>query len=66
LSQNRFHVRQAAAVLLKMAKTTSDPEIAAGLVRVAADLKEQAGELPTELSPEAHPETRLAASVAHD
>ena len=32
--------------LLKMAKTTSDPNIAAGLVEIAADLKDQAGELP--------------------
>jgi hypothetical protein len=29
-----------------MAKETSDPKMAATLVRVAADLKEQAGELP--------------------
>jgi hypothetical protein len=42
----RFHARQAAAALLKMAKTTSDPKIAAGLVEAAADLKDQAGELP--------------------
>jgi hypothetical protein len=32
--------------LLKMAKTTSDPRVAAGLVEAAADLKDQAGELP--------------------
>ena len=44
--QNRFHARQAAAALLKMAKTTSDPNVAAGLIDVAADLKDQAGELP--------------------
>ena len=43
---NRFHARQAALALLKMAKTTSDPKIAAGLVEAAADLKDQAGELP--------------------
>jgi hypothetical protein len=30
----------------KMAKTTSDPKVAAGLVDAAADLKDQAGELP--------------------
>ena len=35
-----------AAALLKMAKTTSDPGLAAGLVQAAADLKDQAGELP--------------------
>jgi hypothetical protein len=46
LFQNRYHARQAAAALLKMAKTTSDPRVAAGLVEAAADLKEQAGELP--------------------
>ena len=32
-----FHARQASLVLLKMAKTTSDPDLAAGLVRAAAD-----------------------------
>jgi hypothetical protein len=46
VSQIRLHQRQAAAVLLKMAKTTSDPGIAARLVEFAADLKDQAGELP--------------------
>jgi hypothetical protein len=45
-----FHARQASLVLLKMAKTTSDPDLAAGLVRAAADLKEQAGELPPPVS----------------
>jgi len=43
---NRFHARQAALALLKMAKTTSDPKVAAGLVEAAANLKDQAGELP--------------------
>jgi hypothetical protein len=52
MSANRFHARQAAAALLKMAKTTSDPDLAANLVRVAADLKEQAGELPPRLKAE--------------
>jgi hypothetical protein len=46
VSDQHFHAREAAAALLKMAKTTSDPDVAAGLVRVAADLKDQAGELP--------------------
>jgi hypothetical protein len=46
VAENRFHARQAAAALLKMAKSTSDPKVAAGLVDVAADLKDQAGELP--------------------
>jgi hypothetical protein len=45
VSNNR-HARQAALALLKMAKTTSDPNIAAGLIEAAADLKDQAGELP--------------------
>ena len=44
---NWFHARLAAAVLLKMAKTTTDPGLAANLVRVAANLKDQVGELPT-------------------
>jgi hypothetical protein len=43
---NRFYARQAALALLKMAKTTSDPKVAAGLIEAAADLKDQAGELP--------------------
>jgi len=51
--KNRFHARKAAVALLKMAKTTSDPAMAAGLVQVAADLKDQAGELPPPLSPQA-------------
>jgi hypothetical protein len=46
VSSNRFHARRAALALLQMAKTTSDPKIAAGLISVAADLKDQAGELP--------------------
>jgi hypothetical protein len=32
VSKNRYHAREAAAALLKMAKTTSDPAIAAGLI----------------------------------
>jgi hypothetical protein len=46
VSDNRFHTREAAATLLKMAKATSDPSVAARLVNAAADLKEQVGELP--------------------
>jgi len=46
VSENRFHTRQAAAALLKMAQATTDPRVAAGLVEAAADLKDQAGELP--------------------
>ena len=47
MSQIRFHARQAAAALLKMARTTSDPGMAARLVEAAADLKDQAGESPS-------------------
>lgn len=46
MAQNSFHTRQAAAALLKLAKATSDPNIAARLVEAAANLQEQAGELP--------------------
>jgi hypothetical protein len=54
VSQIRLHARQAAAALLKMARTTSDPELAARLVEAAADLKDQAGELPpASVSPKA-------------
>jgi hypothetical protein len=48
--KNRIHARRAAVALLKMARTTSDPDIAAGLVDVAASLKEEAGELPPTVS----------------
>jgi hypothetical protein len=47
MPDNGYHTREAAAALLKMAKSTSNPEVAAGLIRAAADLKDQAGELPT-------------------
>jgi hypothetical protein len=46
VSRLRFHARQAAAALLKMARTSSEPKVVAGLVDAAAVLKEQAGELP--------------------
>ena len=49
MAETRVHARKAAAALLMMAKTTSDPKVAAGLVEAAADLKDQAGELPTRL-----------------
>ena len=58
VSENRFHARQAALALLKMAMTTSDPKIAAGLVEAAADLKDQAGELPPSLSINAPPDVK--------
>lgn len=38
--------REAAATLLRMAKTTKDPQVASGLVQRAADLKDRTGELP--------------------
>jgi hypothetical protein len=50
VSHIRFHARQAAVALLKMAKATSDPRIAAGLLDAAADLKDQVGELPPPIS----------------
>jgi hypothetical protein len=53
VSENRYHARQAAAALLKMAKATSDPDLAARLVEAAAELKDQAGELPLPISPQA-------------
>jgi hypothetical protein len=58
VSENRYHARQAAAALLKMARTTSNAGIAARLVEAAADLKDQAGELPTTDSPRA-PDVKL-------
>ncbi|MGL3107992.1 MULTISPECIES: hypothetical protein [unclassified Bradyrhizobium] len=36
--------REAAATLLRMAKTTKDPQVASGLIQRAADLKDR--ELP--------------------
>lgn len=53
MSEIRFHARKAAEALLKMAKTTSDLNVAAGLIEAAADLKDQAGELPPPLEPKA-------------
>ena len=47
MPENRYHTRQAAAALLKMAKSTSDAGLAARLVEAAANLKDQAGELPS-------------------
>ena len=45
--------RQAAATLLKMARNTADPRVAARFIGAAADMKEQAGDLPPPLSPKA-------------
>jgi hypothetical protein len=41
----QYFAREAAASLLMMARTTSNPEVAAGLIQRAADLKERADEL---------------------
>lgn len=38
--------REAAATLLRMAKTTKDPQVASGLIQRAADLKDRTAELP--------------------
>lgn len=46
MPENRFHAREAAAALLKMAKTTSEQRVAARLIDATADLKDQLGELP--------------------
>lgn len=53
MAREHFHARLAAAALLKMAKLTSDPDLAAKLVTAAANLKEQAGELlpPVSIKP---------------
>jgi hypothetical protein len=59
VSKNSYHAREAAAALLKMAKTASDPAIAAGLIEAAANLKDQADELPPPVSvkaPDVQPE----------
>jgi hypothetical protein len=53
MSSNHYHARQAAAVLLKMARATSNQEIAARLIDAAADLKDQTGELPPPINPKA-------------
>ena len=61
-NKNHYHGRQAAAALLKMAQSTSDPKIAAGLVDAAALLQQQAGDLPppdsaTAKAPDVQPES---------
>jgi hypothetical protein len=50
VAETHFHARQAAAALLKLARTTSDPRVAAALIEAAADLKEQVGELSLPVS----------------
>ena len=59
MSKNRYHAREAAAALLKMAKTASDPAVAAGLIEAATKLKDEAGELSPPVSvkaPDVQPE----------
>jgi hypothetical protein len=45
VSHNRS-IRRAAAALLKTAMATSDPAMVAKFIERAADLKDEAGELP--------------------
>jgi hypothetical protein len=59
VSKNHYHAREAAAALLRMAKATSDPAVAAGLIEAAAKLKDEAGELSPPMSakaPDVQPE----------
>jgi len=53
---NSQSLRQAAAALLTTARTADDPAIAAKLVDLAANLKDQVGELPA-------PETSRAPDI---
>jgi hypothetical protein len=54
MTNKRIHNRQTAATLLKMARaTTTDPALAARLIDAAADIKDQAGDLPLPISPKA-------------
>jgi hypothetical protein len=46
MSRVHYFAREAAATLLKLARATSDPKVAAGLVERAAELKDRVGELP--------------------
>jgi hypothetical protein len=58
VSRNRYHAPQAAVALLHMAKSTSDSTVAAALIELAAQLKEQAGDLPppvTQQAPDVQP-----------
>ena len=53
MSKNHYHAREAAAALLKMAKATSDPAVAVGLIEAASKLKDEAGELAPSASVQA-------------
>jgi len=59
VSKNRYRAREAAAALLRMAKATSDPAVAAGLIEAAAKIRDEAGELSPQMSakaPDVQPE----------
>ena len=59
MSKNQYHAREAAAALLRMAKATSDPAVAAGLIEAAAKIRDEAGELSPPMSakaPDVQPE----------
>jgi hypothetical protein len=59
VSKNHYHAREAAAALLRMAKATSDPAVAAGLIEAAAKIRDEAGELSPQMSakaPDVQPE----------
>ena len=59
VSKNQYHAREAAAALLRMAKATSDPAVAAGLIEAAAKIRDEAGELSPQMSakaPDVQPE----------
>ena len=49
----RQYLTRQATTLLKFAKTVTDPNVAAGLVEKAADLKSQVGRQSPDKSPEA-------------
>ena len=61
MSANSSHRRLAAAALLKMANATADADLAAHFVRLAADLKDQVGELAPAVSLEA-PDVEVGAT----
>jgi hypothetical protein len=44
---DRFHAREAASALMKMAKATCGPKVAGGIVEAAGNIKERTGELST-------------------
>ena len=47
----RNYLARQAAVLLKLAKSTSDPKLAAALIEKAADFKSQVDESSLDLTP---------------